>query len=158
LLIDDEPQIRRALRNALGEVAERVIEASSGAEGIDSAASEQPDLVVLDLGLPDLSGADVCRELRRWATMPILVLSARHNEQDKVALFRLGAADYVTKPFSRAELIARVEAHLRRARTLRAIPPDTPIVTGPLSIDLARRVLRREGETIRLTPIEWNIL
>ena len=157
LVIDDEPQIRRALKNALREVADRVLEAETGAEGIDLAATQHPDLVVLDLGLADISGAELCREIRRFATMPIVVLSARHEEDEKVRLLSLGADDYVTKPFSTVELLARVKAQLRRARTLTA-PPETPIVTGELSIDIARRVLLRSGQQVRLTPIEWNIV
>jgi two-component system KDP operon response regulator KdpE len=157
LVIDDEPQIRRALRNALREVADRVLEAETGAEGIDLAATQHPDLVVLDLGLADISGAELCREIRRFATMPIVVLSARHEEDEKVRLLSLGADDYVTKPFSTVELLARVKAQLRRARTLTA-PQETPIVTGELSIDIARRVLLRSGQPVRLTPIEWNIV
>ena len=158
LVVDDEFQIRRALKNALGEVADRVIEAGSGAEGIDLAATQHPDLVVLDLGLPDMAGADVCREIRRFATMPIVVLSARHGEGDKVLLLSLGADDYVTKPFSTVELLARVKAQLRRAKTQLSAPPETPIVAGVLSIDIARRVMLRGAETVRLTPIEWNIV
>jgi two-component system KDP operon response regulator KdpE len=157
LVIDDEPQIRRALKNALREVADRVLEAETGAGGIDLAATQHPDLVVLDLGLADISGAELCREIRRFATMPIVVLSARHEEDEKVRLLSLGADDYVTKPFSTVELLARVKAQLRRARTLTA-PPESPIVTGELSIDIARRVLLRSGQQVRLTPIEWNIV
>jgi two-component system KDP operon response regulator KdpE len=158
LIIDDEPHIRRALKNALNEFASQIVEAETAAGGIDAAAISRPDLVILDIGLPDQSGAEVCRELRRWATMPIIVLSARHNEQDKVELFSLGADDYVTKPFGRAEFIARVQAHMRRARAARAVPSDEPVVAGALTIDLARRTLQRDGEPVRLTPIEWNIL
>ncbi len=158
LVVDDEPQIRRAVRNACREIADRVVEAASGADGIDMAAAEQPDLVVLDLGLPDLSGADVCREIRRWGAMPILVLSARHGEQDKIELLTLGADDYVTKPFSTLELVARVRALLRRAAAQRTAPVETAQIVGDLSIDIARRVLTRAGERVHLTPIEWNIL
>jgi two-component system KDP operon response regulator KdpE len=158
LIVDDEFQIRRALKNALKEVADRVLEAESGEAGIDLAATQHPDLVVLDLGLPDMAGADVCREIRRFATMPIVVLSARHSEEDKVRLLSLGADDYVTKPFSTVELLARVKAQLRRARTLSTAPPETPIIAGELSIDIARRVMMRHGVTLRLTPIEWNIV
>ncbi len=157
LLVDDELPIRRALKNALQEVAERVLEASTGTAAIDIAATEHPELIILDLGLPDLSGAAVCREIRRFATMPIVVLSARHDEQDKVELLSLGADDYVTKPFSTKELLARVKAQLRRANA-QASSPDGPIAAGDLSINIARRVLLRDGNAVRLTPIEWNIL
>ena len=158
LVVDDDLPIQRALRNALQEVADRVVVAATGAKGIDLAATEQPDLVVLDLGLPDLSGADVCREIRRFATMPIVVLSARHDEHDKVQLLNLGADDYVTKPFSTMELLARVNAQLRRAKAQREIAPEGPVTAGELSIDIARRVLLRDSQPVRLTPIEWNIL
>ena len=158
LVVDDEFQIRRALKNALREVAERVVEAESGAEGIDLAATHRPDLVVLDLGLPDMAGADVCREIRLFATMPIVVLSARHSEEDKVRLLSLGADDYVTKPFSTVELLARVKAQLRRARTQLIAPPEAPIVIGDLTFDVGRRSLTKSGEPVRLTPIEWNIV
>jgi two-component system KDP operon response regulator KdpE len=158
LVIDDEPQIRRALKHALLETFDRVLEADTGREGIDLAATAQPDLIVLDLGLPDLPGLEVCREIRRWAATPIIVLSARHAEQDKVSLLSAGADDYVTKPFSTRELVARVQAQLRRARAQHTIPSDVPLEVGDLTIDLARRVLTRAGERVRLTPIEWNIL
>ena len=158
LVIDDEPQIRRALKNALGEVFERVVEAGTATEGIDLAATAQPDLIILDLGLPDMPGVEVCQEIRRWAATPIIVLSARHAEQEKVSLLTAGADDYVTKPFSTRELIARVQAHLRRARAQHTIPSDVPLEVGDLTIDLARRVIARGEERLRLTPIEWNIL
>ena len=157
LLVDDELPIRRALKNALQEVSEHVLEASTGTEAIDIAATQHPDLIILDLGLPDLSGAEVCREIRRFATMPIVVLSARHDEHDKVELLSLGADDYVTKPFSTKELLARVKAQLRRAHAQTTLP-DGPITAGELSINIARRVLLRDGNAVRLTPIEWNIL
>jgi two-component system, OmpR family, KDP operon response regulator KdpE len=158
LVIDDEPQIRRAVKQALHDMADNVLEASTGQEGIDLAAATPPDLIVLDLGLPDMPGAEVCREVRTWGAMPIVVLSARHGEQEKVTLLNLGADDYVTKPFSTLELLARVKAQLRRARTQLAAAPETPIVAGNLSIDIARRVLTRGNEAVRLTPIEWNIV
>src|SRR4051812_40489646 len=104
LVIDDEPQIRRVVRNALGGIAERILEASSAAEGLDVAAAERPALVVLDLSLPDADGLDVCRDLRAFSAAPILVLSARHADDDKVRLLDAGADDYLTKPFSTAEL------------------------------------------------------
>jgi two-component system KDP operon response regulator KdpE len=158
LVVDDEPQIRRALKNALREVADRVLEAETGEQAIDLAAANQPDLVVLDIGLPDIPGDEVCREIRRWAQMPIIVLSARQADQDKVHLLTDGADDYVTKPFSTTELLARVHAQLRRARLQRNVPRDEPIVVGELRIDLPRRVIERANEKIRLTRIEWNIV
>jgi two-component system KDP operon response regulator KdpE len=157
LIIEDEPPIRRAIRNALRDMAERVIEAEAGAEGIDLAAAERPELVVLDLGLPDVAGLDVCIEIRRWANMPIVVLSARAAEQEKVLLLNAGADDYVTKPFSPRELAARVRAQLRRGLAGGA-PAAQSLVAGDLVIDLARRSVERAGRPIHLTPLEWDIL
>src|SRR6266568_5753651 len=145
LVIEDEPQIRRAIRNALREVADRVVEAAAGTEGIDLAAAERPDLVVLDLGLPDVAGLDVCLEIRRWANMPIVVLSARHAEQEKVLLLNAGADDYVTKPFSPGELAARVRAQLRRG--LATAATESVVAAGDLTIDLARRAVRDRKST-----------
>ncbi|MGE0553119.1 MAG: response regulator [Gemmatimonadales bacterium] len=156
LVIDDEPQIRRVVRNALTPEVARVIEAASGREGLDRAAAEQPDLLVLDLGLPDLPGLVVCREFRRWSSAPVIVLSARHSDSEKVALLDAGADDYVTKPFSTAELVARVRAHLRRARTPAA--PSPVVSLGELTIDLSARTISRAGTPIHLTPTEWNLL
>ncbi len=158
LVIDDEAQIRRAVRNALRDVTDRLLEAETGARGIDLAAAERPELVVLDLGLPDMPGVEVCREIRRWATMPIVVLTARHGEEEKVELLNAGADDYVTKPFSIAEFAARVNAQLRRARTPEQ--PSSPVIHGPggLQLDFVRRMASRNGEPIHLTPLEWDIL
>jgi two-component system KDP operon response regulator KdpE len=157
LVIDDEMQIRRALSAALAPLCETVAEAATGAEGIERAAATAPDLIVLDLGLPDTTGVAVCREIRRWSTAPILVLSARHAEQEKVELFSAGADDYVTKPFGLAELVARVQAQLRRAK-VSATTTTTPFVCDGLTIDLAHREVRRDGQLIRLTRTEWQLL
>ena len=154
LVIEDEAQIRRSIANALRHLSGRMLEASTGAEGIELAATARPDLIVLDLGLPDMPGDDVCREIRQWSSSPIIVLSARHEEVQKVRLLTLGADDYVTKPFSRAEFVARIQAHLRRMRT----PPHNvtnPVVCDGLSVDLGRREVRRDGALIRLTRTEW---
>jgi two-component system KDP operon response regulator KdpE len=157
LVIEDEPQIRRVLRNALAGANLRVIEAATGREGIDSAAADPPDLVVLDLGLPDVPGISVCTEIRRWSTAPVVVLSARHSESEKVALLDAGADDYVTKPFSPAELLARVRAQLRRARTAPR-PADAMVEVEGLTVDLGRRVLKRDEVEVHLTPTEWDLL
>ncbi|HVB31283.1 MAG TPA: response regulator transcription factor [Gemmatimonadaceae bacterium] len=160
LVIDDEVQIRRAVRNALRDLTDQVVEVATGREGIDQAAASMPDLIVLDLGLPDMAGADVCREVRRWGTMPIVVLSARHGEEEKVNLLNLGADDYVTKPFSTLEFSARVRAQLRRFQSL-SVPSHTATITvDGLSIDLVRRRVSRGAGAgaIHLTPIEWEIL
>ena len=158
LVVDDEPQIRRAVKNALRDTTDRVLEAVTGSQALDMAAAERPELVVLDLGLPDMAGLEVCVELRRWATMPIVVLSARHAEDEKVTLLNAGADDYITKPFSLLEFAARVQAQLRRART----PPHavSPVLetSDNLVIDFRQRTVARHGTTIRLTPLEWEIL
>jgi two-component system KDP operon response regulator KdpE len=155
LVIDDEPQIRRAVRNAVAGDAERVLEADTAAAGIDLAASELPSLIILDLGLPDRDGATVCREIRKFSDAPIIVVSARHTEKDKISLLDVGADDYITKPFSTSELQARVRANLRRARR---DPEASALRIGDLEIDLAKRSVRRDGEWIHLTPTEWDIL
>jgi two-component system, OmpR family, KDP operon response regulator KdpE len=159
LVIDDEPQIRRVVRNVLrGEVG-RTIEASTGAEGIDLAAAERPALIVLDLGLPDMSGEAVCREIRGWSTTPIVVLSARHSDREKVSLLDAGADDYITKPFSTAEFQARIRAQLRRAR-LAGVgdEPNQPIVIDGVTIDVTRPAVTRNGTPVHLTRTEWELL
>ena len=158
LVIDDEPQIRRVVRHALEPGVRRVIEAATGREGIDAAAAERPDLIVLDLGLPDIEGLDVCREIRQWSSAPIVVLSARHSDKEKVALLDGGADDYVTKPFSPSEFQARVRAHLRRLRQNPLAAPDATIEVGGLRIDLAKPTLVKDGASIHLTPTEWDVL
>ncbi len=158
LVIDDEPQIRRVVRNALKDEVARTLEAASGADGIDLAASARPELIVLDLGLPDIAGAAVCQEIRKWSTVPIVVLSARHSDEEKVALLDAGADDYVTKPFSTAELQARVRAQLRRARLTPLAGADEVIRVGNLAIDLATPSLTRAGQPVRLTRTEWDLL
>jgi two-component system KDP operon response regulator KdpE len=157
LVIDDEPQIRRVVRHALEADHARVLEAASGREGLDLAAAERPELIVLDLGLPDMPGADVCRDIRGWSAVPIVVLSARHSDREKAALLDLGADDYVTKPFSTIELQARVRSHLRRA-ALSAGSGDARLEADGIVIDLTRRSVTRDGAPVHLTPIEWELL
>ncbi len=158
LIVDDEPQIRRVVKRALeGEVG-RMLEAATGGEGIDLAAAEEPGLIVLDLGLPDMPGVEVCREIRKWSSAPIIVLSARHSDQEKALLLDSGADDYVTKPFSTIELTARVRANLRRAQAAASPDRAQPIAIGSLAIDLAARTLKRGDQPIHLTPIEWELL
>jgi two-component system, OmpR family, KDP operon response regulator KdpE len=157
LVIDDEPQIRRVVRNAFEGNATRLLEATTGAEGIDLAASERPDLIILDLGLPDVLGVDVCREIRKWSAAPILVLSARHSDEEKVTLLDAGADDYVTKPFSTQELQARARALLRRAAIIDRLG-QSRIEIGELVLDLHTRTLTRAGDVLHLTPIEWELL
>jgi len=156
LVVDDEPQIRRVVRNALEGIADEVLEADSAREALDLAASAQPSLVILDLTLPDRDGLDVCRDLRAFTSVPLIVLSARHGDRDKATLLDAGADDYVTKPFSTLELQARVRAQLRRAAS--AGRSDSRLEIGALVIDLARRVVQRDGAEVHLTPTEWALL
>ncbi|MFL5560145.1 MAG: response regulator [Gemmatimonadaceae bacterium] len=156
LVIDDEPQIRRVVRNALSGIATRVLEASSARAGMDLAAAEQPALIILDLGLPDMDGLEVCRDLRSFTPAPIIVLSARHGEREKAALLDGGADDYMTKPFGTLELQARVRAQLRRASV--SAPTPARLVLGDLEVDLTRRVVTRAQEEVHLTPTEWGLL
>lgn len=156
LVVDDEEQIRRALRSVLGARHYEVTLASTGEEALEMAVEHAPDLVVLDLSLPGMSGLDVCRELRTWLAAPILVLSVRDSDEDKIAALDLGADDYLTKPFSTGELLARVRALLRRAAP--GEPAVSEITAGDLTIDLARRVVRVAGEEVRLTRTEFDVL
>ena len=158
LIIEDEGNIRRVVKDALREDVGTVLEAKTGEAGLALATAERPDLIVLDLGLPDMEGIEVCRQLRTWTTAPILVLSARHSEDEKTALLDAGADDYVTKPFGPGELRARVRAQLRRARMAPLPGGDEPLHIGDLVIDAARRMVTRNETTVHLTPTEWALL
>jgi two-component system KDP operon response regulator KdpE len=158
LVVDDEPHIRRALRNALAGDFQRVLEAASAQEAVDLAAAHRPDIVILDLGLPDRPGQWVCAELRKWSSVPIIVLSAHHGESEKIRLLDEGADDYVTKPFSPAELLARVRAQLRRAHTPEPDGTGAAVTIGDLVIDPGARTVRKGGEDVHLTPTEWELL
>ncbi len=153
-----QPQIRRVVRNALAAENARVLEAGTGREAIDLAAAERPVLIVLDLGLPDVSGLEVCREIRGWSSAPIIVLSARHSDQEKVALLDAGADDYITKPFSPSEFQARVRAQLRRSRLAPAAGPNPVITVGDLVIDPVKPSVKRGDDVIHLTRTEWELL
>jgi two-component system KDP operon response regulator KdpE len=155
LVIDDERPIRRLLVNALAVHDYEVHEAADGLAGIAAAASLKPDLVVVDLGLPDLDGVEVIRRLREWATIPIIVLSVREREIDKVAALDAGADDYVTKPFGMSELLARMRAALRR--TLREVP-EPVYRSGGLVVDLAHRLVTVDGGEVQLTPTEYELM
>ncbi|MHB8839710.1 MAG: response regulator [Gemmatimonadaceae bacterium] len=157
LVIEDELKIRNIVHDALCGPSDRWFNARTGAEGIAIASEEAPDLVILDLGLPDMDGLDVCRQLRKLTTAPIVVLSARHAESDKVALLDAGADDYVTKPFGPSELKARVRAQLRRAR-MPGAGGDQPLIIGDLTIDVHRRTVARGETSMHLTPTEWSLL
>jgi two-component system, OmpR family, KDP operon response regulator KdpE len=155
LVVDDEPQILRALGINLRARGYEVATAADGAEALQAASAHVPDLVILDLGLPDLDGVDVITGLRGWSSVPILVLSGRADSVDKVGAFDAGADDYVTKPFGMDELLARLRAMLRRT----APTTDQPTVEfGEVRIDLAATRVTRRGEEVRLTPTEWRLL
>ena len=158
LVVDDEPHIRRAVRNALSAEFGRVLEAASAAEAVEVAARERPDVIVLDLALPDRSGHWVCVEIRKWSSAPILVLSARHAEREKIRLLEEGADDYLTKPFSPGELLARVRAQLRRARLAEARRDGSAVRIGDLVVDPVARTVKRAQENVHLTPTEWALL
>jgi len=158
VLIEDEPQIRRFLRAALTGHGYRLFEAGSGEDGLIEAATRQPDLVILDLGLPDLDGLGVLARLREWTSVPVIVLSARGQERDKIAALDGGADDYVSKPFSVGELLARMRAALRRRDQVREGAAATTFVVGDLSVDLAGRHVLVGDKEIHLTPIEYKLL
>ena len=156
LLIEDERQIRRFLRLTLEAEHMRVSEAETGREGLTQ-ARRLPDLVLLDLGLPDMDGVAVVRQLRDWSTVPVIVLSARSAEGQKVEALDAGADDYLTKPFGSAELLARIRAHLRKRLAVAGV--DAPVLAfGGVVLDLGQRTVMRDGEVVHLTPIEFRLL
>ena len=157
-MVDDEPPIRRVVRNAVEPAIGAVIEAETGAGGIDLAASERPQLIILDLGLPDMEGDAVCREIRSWSQAPIIVLSARQSPQEQAALLDAGADDYITKPFSTIELQARIRAALRRSRLPSGVTSGAPVSIDDMRIDFAKPALTRAGQTVHLTRTEWQLL
>lgn len=157
LVVDDEPQIRRAVRVILERQGYQVIEAADGEDGLDAFAEHNPGLVILDLAMPRRDGLQVCRDLRAWSQVPILVLSVRDREPDKVQALDLGADDYLTKPFGTEELLARVRAVTRRAELGRASEP-AGVTVGELEIDFGRRQVLLAGEELHLTPIEFDLL
>ncbi len=156
LVVDDEPALARALAINLRAHGWEVVTAADGRSALDAAATTHPDVIVLDLGLPDMDGTEVIAGLRGWTSVPIVVLSARQHGEDKVEALDLGADDYVTKPFAMNELMARLRAAVRRAAS--AEPTETEVVVGDLVIDLARKRVRRDGTDVRLTPTEWAFL
>jgi len=156
LVVDDEPQIRRFLRLGLDGHGFEVLEAATAAEALRVAATGRPDLVVLDLGLPDREGFDVLAALREWSRVPVIVLSVRGREDEKVRAFELGGDDYVVKPFGMAELLARIRAALRRR--VEAEAPEPVFRVGGLEVDLVRRMVRAGGREVRLSPKQYRLL
>lgn len=157
LVIDDEQQILRAMRTILGQHNYRVITASSGEEGLAMTTASMPDVIILDLGLPDIDGLEVCIKLRTWTLIPIIVLSARESDTDKVSALDQGADDYLTKPFSVDELLARVRVALRHHSLLQG-SKSTIILADDVSIDLANHIVTRKGEDIKLSATEFKLL
>ena len=157
LVVEDEAPIRKFLRAGLESQNYRMVEAATGQEGITSAATRSPDLVLLDLGLPDIDGLDVVRRVREWSAVPIVVLTARGRDDDKVRALDAGADDYVTKPFSMPELLARLRASLRRRARLESGEASV-LEVGRLRVDLPRRRVTLGGADVQLTPIEYRLL
>ena len=157
LVVDDEPQILRALRINLSVRGYEVVTASTGAGALRAAAERPPDVVVLDLGLPDMDGTEVLAGLRGWCTAPVIVLSARTDSADKVEALDAGADDYVTKPFGMDEFLARVRAAARRG-TSAADTSEPSVETASFTVDLAAKTVSRRGEQVHLTPTEWGML
>lgn len=155
LIVDDEIQIRRFLRISLEANNYTVLEADCGETALAQAAIHRPDVIVLDMNLPDMEGMEVLRRLREWATTPVIMLSVRAADVDKVSALDAGADDYLTKPFSTVELLARLRVALRHVQPA---TPDPVFVAGDIQIDLARRLVTRKGEVVRLTPTEYALL
>jgi two-component system KDP operon response regulator KdpE len=155
LIIDDERTIRRFLRASLSAHSYVVFEAASGEEGLNAVVTHRPDVIILDLGLPDLPGIEVTRQLREWTKIPIIILSVQEQETEKIAALDAGADDYLTKPFGIGELMARLRVALRHAARTAVEPTFT---VGALQVDLARRLVKEAGEIIQLTPTEYDLL
>jgi two-component system KDP operon response regulator KdpE len=155
LVVDDERAIRRLLRASLGAHGYQVFEAATAQQGLEATTTVRPDLIILDLGLPDLDGIDVTRQLREWSKVPIVVLSVRGHDGDKIAALDAGADDYLTKPFSTGELLARIRVAMRHATR----EAEEPVVaTGELVVDLSHRLIKLAGREISVTPIEYLLL
>jgi two-component system KDP operon response regulator KdpE len=158
LVIEDEPQMRRFLRTALGAQDYRVVEAETAKEGLAALTTQNPEVVLLDLGLPDGDGIELARQVREWSRVPIIVISARGREGDKVAALDAGADDYLTKPFGVEELLARIRVALRHAAQAGPEAASEVITIGPLRIDQARREVNVDGREVHLTPLEFRLL
>jgi len=155
LIVDDEPQIRRVLRTTLSSQGYTVAEARTGDEALEQIRNERPDLILLDVNMPGISGLETCREIRSSSDIPIIMLTVRSSEHDKVQALDAGADDYVTKPFGSEELMARIRAGLRRAAPMESLPP---FVSADLKIDFEKRAVSLKGEFVRLTPKEFELL
>jgi two-component system KDP operon response regulator KdpE len=158
LVIDDEPQMRRFVRLALSSRGYRIIESATGNEGLQQATAYTPDVVLLDLGLPDIDGIEIVKMLRGWSTMPILVISARGQEDAKVAALDAGADDYITKPFGASELTARIRVALRHAALMRDTTTTVVSIGKDITLDLAKRVVTKKGDELHLTQMEYKLL
>ena len=159
LLIEDDSRIRRFVQACLESEEMRMLDAESGRRGLSLAANSRPDLAIVDLGLPDIDGIDVIRRLREWSSVPVIVLSARTREEEKVAALDAGADDFLTKPFGAAELLARIRAHLRRHnRNASGASEMSRVRFGDVAVDLELRTVEREGNAVHLTPIEYRLL
>jgi two-component system KDP operon response regulator KdpE len=158
LLIEDDPQIRRFLRASLVTQGYELIEAGNGREGLALAAAQVPEVVLLDLGLPDMEGLEVIKQLRAWSSVPIIILSARGQERDKVANLDAGADDYLTKPFGVGELLARIRVALRKSLLPEEIQQELSYSLGKIKVDFERRMVFRGQDEVHLTPIEYKLL
>ncbi|MEO8525718.1 MAG: two-component system response regulator KdpE [Caldimonas sp.] len=157
LLVEDDRHIRRFIRTSLEAEGWRVFETETMKHGLVDAATRRPDLVIADLGLPDGDGTDLIRELRTWSQVPVIVLSARSDEEDKVRALDAGADDYIEKPFGVSELLARVRANMRRHRSARGGDAASTVALGDVEIDRAARIVRKAGVEVHLTPIEYRL-
>lgn len=156
IIIDDEPQIRKLLKMSLQAEAYKIYEAASGREGLMLAASVHPDLVIVDLGLPDMDGKEVVKKLRDWSSVPVIILTAREQEQEKIAALDLGADDYVTKPFGMGELLARLRVCLRRSNS--GTEEKQELVCGGIVMQLPQHLVTVDGREVKLTPTEYDLL
>ena len=155
LVIDDEPQIRRLLRVMLETNGYEVFDAATGQDGITQAAQRRPEIILLDLGLPDFDGVEVLKRIREWSRVPVIILSVRDRENDKIAALDAGADDFVTKPFGGGELLARLRTTLRRSQPQ---PAEAIFRTSDLEVDLSTRLVRKNGREVKLTPTEYSLL
>jgi two-component system KDP operon response regulator KdpE len=158
IVIEDDPSIRRFLRTGLSTHGFSVFEADTGKQGIIEAGVRKPDLVILDLGLPDIDGVEVIKAIRAWSTLPIIILSARSNEQHKIEALDAGADDYLTKPFGFGELLARIRVALRHALRPQESSHASVFITGNLKVDLQNRLVNVDDQEIHLTPIQYRLL